>query len=217
MRHRRVQTGAAAVVALDRAMISRPALALLLASISLGCSADAALPAEPTPDPRCEALCADSETDATCDPGLRRCELECNARVEGLGSLCSACLVEGAGRGGTPCLPGSICCASGVEFDNGPLDCTASCEGDVGPPVRDPDPRCEALCSAIDADACASVRSECYASCQARIAGTRGLCATCLLEGAGVSGAACLPGETCCPSGLELPASVEECAAICTR
>ncbi|MDQ3033570.1 MAG: hypothetical protein M3Y87_14215 [Myxococcota bacterium] len=198
-------------------MNTRPVLALLVVSLTCGCSGDAPLPAEPPADSRCEAVCADSATDPTCDPGVRRCEIECNARVEGLTSLCSACLVEGAGRGGTPCLPGGVCCAGGIDYDNGPLDCEASCAGDVGPPVRDPDPRCEALCSTIDEAACASVRSSCYASCQARIAGTSGLCATCLLEGAGVSGTPCLPGEPCCPSGLELRSSVEDCAPICSR
>lgn len=177
------------------------------------------MPAEPPADTRCERLCADSSDDASCAPGTARCEAECNAMVEGLSSLCSGCLIERAGRGGTICLdPDAPCCASGPEFPNDVFDCAASCAGDVGEPVRDPDPRCEALCGAIDATDCGAARDGCYADCQARIVGTAGLCATCLLDGAGVSGTICLdPEDVCCPSDLEFGSSIEACAEICAR
>lgn len=171
----------------------------------------------PPSDARCEALCADSTTDAKCDPGVLRCELECNARVEGLSMLCSACLVERARRERRVCLRGEACCSGGVEFPNGVLDCAASCADDVGASVRAPDPRCEAICGVIDADECGAARSACSSTCQARIDGTTGLCATCLLDGASVAGSVCLSGGPCCSMNLEFRTRVEECAAICAR
>lgn len=187
-------------------------MGVLLISTAMGCGN---VPPEPPADTRCERACADDEMG--CEEGAAACELGCNALIEGLSTSCSGCLLEGAARSGVVCLPGELCCAGAAEYPNGVLDCETSCAGDVGAPVRDPDARCDALCGAIDVSECGSVRAECYADCQARIEGSAGLCANCLLEGAGAPASVCLPGEVCCPGGLEFASSVEACAAICAR
>lgn len=189
---------------------------VVLLGLTLGC--DGGDGAEAPMDPRCSTLCVDPEDDPMCDPGVARCELECNARVEGLSALCSACLLEGGGHSPIICLA-DPCCSPGAVFPNGVADCEASCAEDTGAMVREPeDPRCTARCDFEDPlGECGTERAECLVDCQARITGTEGLCATCLLEGASLSFPVCLPGNPCCPSGLEFRTSVEECAAVCAR
>lgn len=157
-------------------------------------------------DPRCEALC--SHDDDACADDVTQCQQLCQVRIAGVESLCASCLLEDAhldacGNGG-PCCPDP-------EFETSALDCATSCAGSAGVNPAGGHPVCVAVCSDDD-PACVEDAATCMAECQARVDGVSGLCATCLLEGAGSS--PCNAGGPCCPD-IRFWNTATDCAAVC--
>src|SRR6266849_5256003 len=102
-------------------------LALTLAITVCGSSGDTAGADLGPADPRCDSLCADSDTMCTAD--IATCKSVCQVRVANLSSPCSACLLEGSNGGS--CGGGGTCCPH-ASFPKGVLDCTAACTGSQG-------------------------------------------------------------------------------------
>ncbi|HEY3354580.1 MAG TPA: hypothetical protein VGQ83_15115 [Polyangia bacterium] len=157
-------------------------------------------------DPRCDALCA--ESDPACASAVTECQSVCQVRVAGLASLCATCLLEGA-NGGT-CGGGGPCCPA-PEFPASVRACADACAGSAGVNPAGDHPLCEALCADDDA-ACSADSAACFDECRVRIQGVSGLCALCLLEGA--QNGACNAGAPCCPSP-DFPTTVADCADVC--
>lgn len=181
----------------------------LTGAIFAGCSSDggsSAGPAYSEIDQRCQTLCASSAP--ACQPEVSSCELECQSRIEGVSAVCAACLLEDAHGG--PCAGGGPCCPR-PEF-SAVLSCADLCAGEVGVNPEGEHPMCAALCSS-DEPACEDGVASCAQSCQGRIMGVSGLCATCLLEGA--YGGPCAEGALCCPGRPEFPQGARDCAPLC--
>jgi hypothetical protein len=138
--------------------------------------------------------------------------------------LCATCLLEGSQSGeceSTSSGAPAPCCPD-PHFPNSVLDCASVCEGSVGASPSGDHPICVDICSDDD-PACSEASAQCFQDCRARIQGTTGLCALCLLDGAQsgecegttVAGSSSSgPEPACCPEAY-FPTSVTDCASVC--
>jgi hypothetical protein len=158
-------------------------------------------------DARCKTLCASS--DASCATEVTSCEDECQLRVAGMTAACTTCLLDRANAG--TCSVGQTCCPN-AEFPNTVLACASSCTGSPGVNPSGDHPICTDICASSE-PSCSTAVTSCLQQCDARVRGTTGLCALCLLQDA--NGGTCASGQTCCPSP-EFPTSATSCSSVCS-